>query len=105
MILINMKKQNKKSTIDPVQLDILISGVMADPFSILGAHHLTYEGRRVTAVRAFLPGSQKVIVTDLDPKGEIKAEPVNDKGVFEAILENEIDIRPYHLKVDFIGVN
>ena len=79
----------------------LLSGNFADPFSLLGAHPISNEGKEGVVVRAFLPGAKCVSIEDLDPEKEIAAYPVNRKGLFEAILTGVKNVFPYHLKVDF----
>lgn len=79
----------------------LLSGDFADPFSLLGAHPVTYKGEDCIIVRVLLPGAKKVVIEDLDPKKEIRAYPVSKRGLFEGIMPGIKDIFPYHLKVDF----
>lgn len=79
----------------------LISGNFADPFSILGAHPASREGKDGILVRAFIPGAKSVSVEDLDPEGDVKARRISRKGLFEAFIARKDNISPYHLKVDF----
>ncbi|MBN1626351.1 MAG: 1,4-alpha-glucan branching protein GlgB [Deltaproteobacteria bacterium] len=82
-------------------LKSLISGKFSDPFSLLGAHPESHEGRWGVVVRAFLPGAKGVFVEDLDPEREVKARLISRKGLFEAFISDVKDIFPYHLNVDF----
>lgn len=85
-----------KSTLSAEQVNKLISGNIADPFAILGAHR---ENDRIV-VRVFIPGATEVFVTGL-ANVEKKAEWVHDKGLFEAIFTEDIEPVPYRLKVNF----
>jgi 1,4-alpha-glucan branching enzyme len=93
-----------KSTLNDDQVKGIIAGNIADPFSILGAHPLDRPGMvHAVVVRAFLPGAKSVKVMDLDREREVPALLVHKKGLFEAILRGDTEIRPYHLRVDFGG--
>jgi 1,4-alpha-glucan branching enzyme len=94
--------QTLKPTLSDGQVKDIISGNIADPFSLLGAHHLDRpDMAHAVAVRVFLPGAKSVKVMDLDPEREVIALLVHKDGLFEAILRGDIKIKPYHLKVDF----
>ena len=89
------------STLESEKIQNLISGDLADPFSILGAHPLIIHGSKKIVARVFLPGARSVTVLDLDPDQEHDAYPVNSQGLFETILPCHKEISPYHLRVDF----
>jgi len=93
-----------KPTLSDGQVKSIISGNIADPFSLLGAHHLDRpDVAHAVVVRVFLPGAKSVKVMDLDPEREVIALLVHKEGLFEAILRGDIKIEPYQLKVDFGG--
>ena len=79
----------------------LLSGNIADPFSLLGAHPVSEDEMDGFVVWVFLPEAKSVIIEDLSPGNEIPATAVNRKGVFEAVIPGIKNINPYHLKVDF----
>jgi 1,4-alpha-glucan branching enzyme len=83
------------------RLKELLSGNMADPFSVLGAHTVSQDGMEGVLVRVFLPDAKKVLIEDIDPGNEIPAHPVNRKGIFEAFIPGIKNVFPYHLKADF----
>jgi 1,4-alpha-glucan branching enzyme len=93
-----------RTTINPEDADRLVSGQLADPFSVLGAHPVMLENEPGVVVRALLPGARNVTVLDLSPGQETPAILVDTHGLFEAILKGEREIFPYRLKVDF-GTN
>jgi 1,4-alpha-glucan branching enzyme len=94
-----------KPSLSDDQIKDIISGNIADPFSLLGAHPLDRPGMaHAVVVRAFLPGAKSVKVMDLDPQREVVALLVHKEGLFEAILRGDTNIKPYHLKVDFGGI-
>ena len=99
-----MKTQNDEhftATLSPRDIKPLISGEMADPFAVLGAHPVVLDTGPAVAVRALLPGARSVVVLDLVPDQEIAATQVDEHGLFEAVLPGERKIFPYRLKVDF----
>ena len=90
-----------KTTLSPKEIKSLVSGELADPFTLLGAHPVSLGKGPAVAVRAFLPGARTVTVLDLVPKQEVKARLVDKHGLFEAVLPGKREILPYRLKVDF----
>jgi 1,4-alpha-glucan branching enzyme len=93
-------EKNLKTALDK-KFKELLSGNIADPFSLLGAHPVSEDENEGFVVRVFLPGAKSVIIEDLSPGNEIPASEVNRKGVFEAVVPGIKIINPYHLKVDF----
>ena len=89
------------STLSAEKIKSLISGEMADPFTLLGPHPVALEKGPAVAVRAFLPGARSVAILDLDPEREILAGRLHKQGLFEAVLPDLSEIFPYRLKVDF----
>jgi 1,4-alpha-glucan branching enzyme len=83
------------------RLKELLSGNMADPFSLLGAHPVSQDGVEGVIVRVLLPDAKNVIIEDIDPGNEIPALTANRKGLFEVFIAGGKNIFPYHLKVDF----
>ena len=90
-----------KTTLSPEEIESLVSGELADPFTLLGAHSISLGKEPAVAVRAFLPGSRSVSVLDLVPDREVRARLVDKHGLFEVVLEGKKEIFPYRLKVDF----
>jgi 1,4-alpha-glucan branching enzyme len=93
--------RNKLRTSLDKRLKELMAGNYADPFSLLGAHPISDDGKEGIIVRAFLPGAKSVSIEDLDPQNEISARVVDKEGLFEATISGMKTISPYHLKVDF----
>jgi 1,4-alpha-glucan branching enzyme len=91
------------SILSPDQIQALVDGNVADPFSILGAHPIELDDGHAVLIRSFLPGAESVSVMDLVPEKEIPAHQVHEAGLFEAILKEEIIIAPYRLRVNFTG--
>ncbi|MBW1868710.1 MAG: 1,4-alpha-glucan branching enzyme, partial [Deltaproteobacteria bacterium] len=92
---------NLSTTLTAEEIKSLVSGETADPFNLLGAHPLKGETGPAVAVRALLPGANRVTVLDLDPERGVEARRLNDQGLFEAVLPGEKEIAPYRLRVDF----
>jgi 1,4-alpha-glucan branching enzyme len=64
----------------------LIEGRHENPFELLGPHEIDQSGRRVLAVRAFLPSSDQAWV--IDPTHGNRTQPmrrIHPAGLFEAI--------------------
>lgn len=89
------------SNLSPEQVNHLISGNIADPFSILGPHTVIEDGENKVALRSFIPGAKKVTVLDLHHLTEIELTQTHEEGLFEISIKDNIEIKPYHLKVDF----
>jgi 1,4-alpha-glucan branching enzyme len=90
-----------KSSLSAEQINHLISGKIADPFSILGAHPIIVRNEKRIIIRSFIPGAKEVVVTDLHSDKELRMSMVHEKGLFEKCVEDDLEIRPYHLRVDF----
>ena len=88
-------------TLSSQEIKKLVSGKLADPFSVLGAHSVSHNNNRAVAVRIFLPEAQTVSVMDLLPDKEVAAHLIHKHGLFEAILPESTAILPYRLRVDF----
>ncbi|HXX65391.1 MAG TPA: 1,4-alpha-glucan branching enzyme, partial [Bacteroidota bacterium] len=74
-----------------------------DPFSVLGPHLL--DGGRL-AVRAFLPGAERVsVIATAGPRQgkEYPMERLHEGGFFETVIENCKEVFPYKLKKTLQG--
>ena len=89
------------TTLSHEEIKNLVSGELADPFTLLGAHPVSLGKGPAVAVRAFLPGARTVTVLDLVPDREVKTRLVDKHGLFEAVLPGKMEILPYRLKVNF----
>ena len=92
---------NLDSSLGPDELKALLSGRLANPFDLLGAHPTLLKSGTGIIVRAFLPGAKSVALLDLDPDREIAIPLVEEKGLFEVLLSGHREILPYRLKTDF----
>ncbi len=86
-------------TLNKEEISRLVSGEL-DPFKFLGAHHLE-KSNSLVAVRAFIPGARSVNILDLTPVDELPASLIDKAGLFEALIPDHTELRPYRLKVDF----
>jgi len=89
------------STLQPKEIETLVSAELTDPFTLLGAHAVSLSTGQAVVVRAFLPAAKSVAVLDLDPDRKIQAQQVDKKGLFEAVLPGSREILPYRLQADF----
>ena len=73
-----------------------------DPYTVLGAHTLTREGKPpAIVVRAYLPGAVQAWVTEETPTHDLVEHPmmrVHPDGFFEAVFEDRRYVFPYLLK-------
>jgi 1,4-alpha-glucan branching enzyme len=86
-----------KPTVSEDQLRRIVFAYHHDPFEVLGAHHVEVDGRKMVAIRAFLPEASQAFVVD-DSGQEHELYRVNDNGFFEAVFERD-DVFTYELKV------
>jgi 1,4-alpha-glucan branching enzyme len=86
-----------KPTVSEDQLRRIVFAYHHDPFEVLGAHHVEVDGRKMVAIRAFLPEASQAFVVD-DSGQEHELYRVNDNGFFEAVFERD-DVFDYELRV------
>ena len=80
------KEVNLRTTLPLETVEKLIEGRHEDPFELLGPHEVIDSGRRVVAIRAFLPESARAWV--IDPAHGDRSRPmrrIHPAGLFEAI--------------------
>ena len=83
------------------QIGAIVEGRQANPFGVLGPHEIVDQGRRMLAIRAFLPHSQQVWVVD-PTHGEARPmRRIHPAGLYEAVCPPPPDSQPfrYHFKV------
>jgi 1,4-alpha-glucan branching enzyme len=84
-------------TVSEDQVRRIVFAYHHDPFQVLGAHLVEVDGRRVVAIRAFLPeASEAYVVDELGQAHELTG--IDDHGFFEAVFERD-DVFKYDLKV------
>ena len=76
------------------EIEALRQGRHADPFSRLGPHH---DGEGRTCVRAFMPEAQSLSLAF--GKRSRKFKPLHDDGLFEVVLEADLEPGAYRLQV------
>ena len=91
----------KRSTMHPREIESILNCVLADPFSLLGAHPTELRGKKGSVVRIFLPHARQIEILDLNPAGPVKAKLVHQDGLFEAWLPGVLKVFPYRLKAFF----
>jgi 1,4-alpha-glucan branching enzyme len=73
-------------TLHPDAIDALARAAHADPFSVLGPHQVTIDGREAIVVRAFLPAARQIdLVRPSDVTPMVRCDPA---GLFEATVES-----------------
>jgi 1,4-alpha-glucan branching enzyme len=75
-----------RTTLELEKVGPLLAGHHENPFELLGPHEMVTAGRRVLAVRAFLPGSEQAWVVDPQHRKSEPMRRVHPAGLYEAIF-------------------
>ncbi|MBM4321835.1 MAG: 1,4-alpha-glucan branching enzyme, partial [Deltaproteobacteria bacterium] len=87
------------SRVSPSEIERIVTLTHHDPFTVLGAHPLEADGRRITEVRAFVPEASSVEVV---PEGSSEARPMeclHPAGFFCLELDVPVERTGYRLRV------
>jgi 1,4-alpha-glucan branching enzyme len=79
----------------------IVNGTHHNPTEVLGPHEVEHDGRKVTAVRAFLPGTRQVWVLHPAHQAAQPMRRVHPAGFYEAICTWPVDEQQqaYRLRV------
>ncbi len=77
----------------------LVKAKHGDPFHILGVHPVEFEGRKIIAVRAFLPEARQVWVLGPDEDRTSPMKQIHPEGFFEATFPGANEVFPYRLRL------
>jgi len=72
-----------------------------DPFTILGMHPAKADGKKVLAVRAFLPDAVSAQVVDVRTAERFPMTKLHDAGFFEAIITTRPEVFPYRIGTEY----
>ncbi len=81
--------------LSPHELRGLESGEIADPFALLGYHHVVNGGRTSGLIRVFNPAFRAV---DIEHDGRTTAANPSGTGCFEALFPDRLDFFPYRVR-------
>jgi 1,4-alpha-glucan branching enzyme len=81
------------------EIESLFNGEHSDPFHVLGAHRVDWEGQPAVAIRVYLPGAEQVWVAR--DSGLLPAQRVHGGGFFEALFPGVAETFPYRLRARF----
>jgi 1,4-alpha-glucan branching enzyme len=81
------------------EIESILNAEHSDPFHILGAHLVEWEGKPAVAIRAFLPGAERVWVRR--DSGIFRAQCIHADGFFEAVFPNQAEVFPYRLRARY----
>ena len=84
------------------QIKLILNAKHWDPFSTLGMHIIEKDGKKVIAVRAFLPEAQTVRIVDIKANKSYQMEKIHKAGFFEAICTDKKDIFLYRISIKSI---
>jgi 1,4-alpha-glucan branching enzyme len=79
-------------------IESIVRARHGDPFSVLGPHAVTIDGRTLLSIRAFVPGAERLWVLPRDG-GEVEARSLHGDGFFECILGPVAESFRYRLRV------
>ena len=97
-----MLRQNdlQASTTAPLEeLESILKAEHSDPFHILGAHIVEWEGKPAVAIRCYLPGAKQVWVCR--DSGVFPLQRIHADGFFEAAFPNEAQVFRYRLRARY----
>ncbi|MGI9178983.1 MAG: 1,4-alpha-glucan branching protein GlgB, partial [Longimicrobiaceae bacterium] len=77
----------------------IIHGEHADPFSLLGMHHVARDGEQLLVVRAFLPKAAEAWVVHAESEESTPLECIHPDGFFETTFTDGREPFPYRLRV------
>jgi len=89
----------RSSTAPAAEVDRICRIEHHDPFSVLGCHPVTVEGRAAVAVRVLLPHAKKAYVLREHHPKRRRLWPVDGRGLFEAVFTDRKRVFPYRLEV------
>ena len=76
------------------EIDLIVGTNHHDPFQVLGAHECEQKGKKVVAVRAFLPDAVKAEIIDISTGKAYKMDKLNEAGFFEAVITDKKQVFP-----------
>ncbi len=68
------------------EIELILRAEHSDPFRILGPHPVEVDGRKLAAIRAFLPRAKDVAIVFDNGSPPCPAMPIHPEGFFEAIV-------------------
>jgi len=86
------------TTLAPEQIDRIVGNQHQDPFSILGPHSISQNGKTVWAVRAYLPSAEAAWVMCPGDRKEYPMHSVHHPHFFECTIEGK-ELTNYQLRV------
>jgi 1,4-alpha-glucan branching enzyme len=89
----------KKLTAPENEIQQILNGKHPDPFSTLGAHKVTLDGKPAVSIRAFLPHAISVFVVPIVSGLTLEMVKVDSQGFFEAVFEDTEEIFIYRLRL------
>ena len=83
----------------------IVNGEHGDPHTVLGMHEVEQDGKKMVAVRAFLPGAESIVVVDhANKRKKYPMELVHQGGFFEVLIEDREEWFRYQLEyTDYSG--
>ena len=97
-----MLRQNNllDATTAPLEeIESILKAEHSDPFHILGAHVVEWEGKPAVAIRCYLPGAEQVWVCR--DSGVFPSQRIHADGFFEAVFPNERQVFRYRLRARY----
>ena len=93
-----------KPTLSNENMNKIVQVEHHDPFSVLGNHLITENGKAMVAVRAFDPHAEAIcVVEDGTSSSRWDMRKIHKKGLFETIIRERSEIFSYRLEKTFAG--
>ena len=89
------------ATVTLEQIYSVLYADLSDPFDILGAHIVEFDGNKLVAIRCFFPDVDRVFVIDVASGKEYEMEKIHKDGFFERICEDRTTVFKYKLRKCF----
>src|SRR6478609_5295459 len=79
------RRRTVRTTVSLEGMNALLDGSLARPADVLGPQTIHHEGRKMLAVRAFLPDSQQAWVVERGHGGSRPMRRIHPAGLYEAL--------------------
>src|SRR4051794_21747025 len=100
MLLMALAESTVDMTASPEEIDRIVRSEHWNPFQVLGIHPVEIGGRKIVAVRAFLPEAAHAWVISDDGPTRTPMQRVHPDGFFEATFPDRDQVFAYRLLLD-----
>ena len=77
------------TTLNMLEMQLIITASHGDPHTVLGMHEMTIDGKACVVVRAFVPQAKSItVIDDKKPDKTFKMEKIHMDGFFECVIKS-----------------